>query len=192
VSPSAAAGTLSLQAASSQIPAGTAASLTGQLTAGGKAEASVTITLLEHAPGEQGWQQAEQATTNKAGDVTFSVPDLGTNARFRLTDATGDQSPLVLVTVVPTISVGQTQGANPLYDDLAVTTTYAERGDVVLLQVHRAGRWVTLRSRLLNASDETVFAVKLARMQGKEIRVVLLATRRHARAVSVPVVVSAG
>jgi hypothetical protein len=179
---------LSVQASSGQILAGGTVSLTGQVTAGGRPEGGAVVRLMEHVAGQPGWQDAQRATASAQGSVTFTVPSLTSNARFRLA-AGGAHSATVIVTVVPGLSVNLTEGPRGADDDLAFSTVYARRGDVVVLQTFRGGRWVSVRDRLLGASGETRFVLKASKWQGDQLRVVLLATRRHARAVSSTVTV---
>jgi hypothetical protein len=180
---------LSLQASSSQILAGTAVTLTGQLTGGSASDAGVTIRVMERAAGQLGWHLAGLTTTSAGGDVTFTVASLVTNARFRLADAALAHSPVVIVTVVPTVTTNLRLGPQGVKDYLAVTAVYAHRGDEVVLQVDRNGAWVTVRSGLLTAKGRYVFVLSAQKMQGKVLQVVLLATRRHAAAVSASVTV---
>jgi hypothetical protein len=180
---------LSLQASSSQILAGTAVTLTGQLTGGSASDTGVTIRVMEHAAGELGWHLAGLTTTSADGDVTFTVASLVTNARFRLADAALARSPVAIVTVVPTVTTNLRLGPEGVKDYLTVTTLYAHRGDEVALQVYRSGTWVTIRSGLLTGKGRYVFVLNAQKMQGKMLQVALLPTRRHAAAVSASVTV---
>jgi hypothetical protein len=179
---------LSVQASNGQILAGGTVSLTGQVTAGGRPDGGAVVRLIEHVAGQPGWQDARRATASGRGTVTFTVPSLTSNARFRLA-AGGARSATVIVTVVPGLSVNLTAGPRGADDDLAVSTVYARRGDVVVLQAFRGGGWVNVRARLLGTSGQTRFVLKASTWQGDQLRVVLPATRRHARAVSSPVTV---
>jgi len=175
---------VSAQAAASPIPAGTPATISAVVTAGGKADAGLAVTLMEHAVGTPGWQVAGHATTNGQGQVSFTTPDLGTNARFRVTDGKGDVSGPVLVQVTPSVATSLTLGPAGVKDYLAVSTQYAQPGNVVALQVMQDGSWVTLKTRRLNSSGATTFTFSATKQEGKTMRVVLLPTRFHAAAVS--------
>ena len=175
----------------SQIPAGDAVTINGMLTLAGQALSGVTVRLWERFAGSGGWQSAGHASSGAQGTVAISVPDLTTNARFRLTDPDGPVSSAVLVTVVPEITTALTQGLRGAKDYLAVSTQFARRGDTVVLQGYQDGAWVAIRLHLLNAAGKTVFALGARKMQGVELRVVLQATRRHAQAVSGQVTVPA-
>lgn len=178
-----------VHAAASQIPAGTAATLAGRLTAGGKPLAGMTVRLMEHAAGQRGWQVAGRASTDNEGDVTITVPSLITNASFVLTSPDGATSPVVRITVVPYVTAAVGLGSGGVKDYLTVSTLYAHRGDVVLAQVDRNGVWVNWQTGLLDRAGNAVFVLNAHRMQGQVFRVVLLATARHARAVSVQVTI---
>jgi hypothetical protein len=176
---------LSVSAASSQIPAGSVAVIDGQLTGSGKAMAGAKVMLLERIARHVRWHVAGTATTNAQGDVDITTPVLAANAAFELTGPGGSTSKVVLITVVPQVEATLRLGAAGLRDLLVVTTMYAHRGNVVVLQVQTAsGAWVSLRERLLNAAGRTRFVIKARKLQNKQLRVVLLATVRHAAAVS--------
>jgi hypothetical protein len=178
---------LTAAAVSAQINAGTGATIDGRLTGkSGRAMSGVTISLMERTASHQGWQLAGQATTSQQGNVAVTVSSLTTDAQFRLTDSSGAASQVVTVTVVPTVTITITQGPRGYRDFVSVSSQYAEPGDVVVLQVDRDGNWVGLRRRTLNASGQTEFVVKSARMGGKSLRVKLVATLYHAVAFSNP------
>jgi hypothetical protein len=180
---------LTVQAAASQIPAGTAVTVAGRLTAGGKPLAGITVSLIERPAGQRGWQAAGRGSTDKQGDVTITVPSLVTNASFRLIGPDGATSAAVRITVVPYVTAAIQLGSSGVKDYLTVSTLYAHRGDVVLLQVERNGVWVNRQTGLLNRAGTVVFVLSAQRMQGQVLRVVLLATARHARAVRGPITV---
>ena len=137
------------------------------------------------------WRFAGQATTGAQGTVAITTAALTTNARFRLTDPDGPVSPPVTVTVVPQITVQLTPGSRGVKDYLAVATVYARRGDTVVLQADSNGTWVDLRERRLNAAGRSVFVLGARQLKGDAVQVVLLATGRHAAAVSNQVTVPA-
>jgi len=174
-----------------EIPAGTSATIDGRLTARGQPDAGVIVRLMERAAGHFLWVRVGRATTNARGDVTFTIPDLTTNARFRLAYAASARSPAVLVTVMPGLATNLTLGPKGIKDYLAVSATFARRGDAVLLQVLENGSWVTLQQHRLNAQGASVFAFSATRWQNDEIQAVLEATNRHAAATSTPITVPA-
>jgi hypothetical protein len=194
-SPSAAAGplTLTATAASSPIPAGTAATIDGRLTSSsGKGVAGVTVTLLERAAKATTWAPAGTARTTAAGNVVvISSAPLTTNAAFQLAAAGAQASPIVIVTVTPVVTATlQPDGA---HDVLVVSTKYAYPGNIVVLQIQTAsGSWLFLRDKPLNANATARFVLVVSRLQGRTLRVKLVATIRHGRAVSNPVTVPAG
>ncbi len=183
--------TLTAAAAASQVAAGDSATIDGQLTRAGKAVSGVTVRLWERRADHLSWQFAGQATTGAQGTVAITTASLTTNARFRLTDPDGPVSPPVIVTVVPQITVQLTPGSRGVKDYLTVATVDAQRGDTVVLQVDSNGTWVDLRQRRLNAAGRTAFVLGARQLKGDAVQVVLLATGRHAAAVSNQVTVPA-
>jgi hypothetical protein len=178
---------LTAQAVATRIPAGSAATVDGVLTDAGQPVAGVTVRLMEHVQGQPGWLVAGSATTTSQGSVAITAPALTTTARFRLKAADGALSPAVRIVVVPSVTLSIRLGSQGIKDYLTASTAYAEPGDTVLLQVQRStGGWVTRQARALNAAGTTTFVVSAPRMQGKTVRVVLLATSLHARAISTP------
>ncbi len=186
-SPSAAAGQVQISAStvSGPIAAGSVASIDGQLTRAGQGLSGVTVTLLERHARHAAWRVAGTGITTAQGDVAITSPVIITNAAFRLTGPAGVKSAIVRVTVRPTISVALQPSANGLRDVLVVSTQYARRGNIVVLQIEsKTGRWVDLRGRTLNANGHARFAVSTAKLKNRVLRVVLLATVRHAASVS--------
>jgi hypothetical protein len=95
----------------------------------------------------------------------------------------------VRITVVPSVAVSITAGPKGINDYLTCAAVYAQRGDVVLLQVQDNGAWVKLQIGFLNRSGNKVFVLSAKRTQGKVLRCVLLGTELHARAVSAQITV---
>jgi hypothetical protein len=123
--------------------------------------------------------------TNAQGDVAVTSPAIITNTGFRLTGPDGVKSAIVRVTVRPTISVVLQPGTSGFRDVLVVSTQYARRGNIVVLQIEsKTAGWVDLRGRTLKASGHARFPVSAAKLKNRVLRVVLLATARHAAAVS--------
>jgi hypothetical protein len=178
--------TVTASAAAAQIPAGGSDTIDGQLTRGGTGLSGVTVRLWEHVAGQPGWSQVGQATTGSTGGVAIGVTSLTANAVFRMTDPDGPISSAVRVTVVPEISTTLVQGSAGVRDYVRVTTQFANPGDTVELQAFRNGTWVIVRAQTLNGRGKTTFVIRARRFNGIELRVVLLATRRHAQAVSSP------
>ncbi len=186
-SPSTAAGQLQLSAAqvTSPISAGSAVVINGQLTSAGSGLAGATVTLLERQSRHAAWQPAGTGSTDAHGAVAVTSPVITTNTAFRLTAPGGARSAIVRVTVRPPISVVLQPGSSGLRDALVVSTQYARPGNVVVLQIEtKAGRWADLRGRTLNVSGQTRFSVSAAKLKNRVLRVVLLATARHAASVS--------
>jgi hypothetical protein len=175
----------------SLIAAGTQAAVDGTLRAGGHAVAGAHVTLFERPADRLGWQLVAAATTNNQGNVALVVSALDTNAVFRLTGPGGAVSLPVRIRVTPSVTVALDAGSRGLADILVVTAQYANRGDAVVLQVQRGGTWQPVRTQRLAASLKTGFGFKTANFENDALRVVLLATSRHAAAVSNAVTVPA-
>jgi hypothetical protein len=181
---------LSATAASAQITAGSEVVIGGRLTRSGTGVQGVTVMLVERLAGQVSWHVAGSGQTTTDGNVAVTVPALTANAVFRLTVPGAAPSPAVVVTVSPPIAAVLDVGAAGLPDSLVVSTQYARRGDVTVLEVLAPdGSWVFLRSRRLDASGQTAFSLSGKRLTNREVRVVLLGTVRHAAAVSSPVTV---
>jgi hypothetical protein len=182
---------LSGQAVSTAIPAGTSATINGMLTLGGTPDGGVYIRLLAHAAGRAGWLQVGRTQTNAQGDVSFTTPVLRRDTEFLLAGASGARSTVVAVTVLPRVSAALIAGPKGVKDYVAVSTAYASKGDVVLLQVLQNGTWVTIKQGVLNAAGRVTFAVSATQRQGEELQAVLLATTLHGEAASPPVAIPA-
>jgi hypothetical protein len=181
---------LSASAASAQITAGSEAVINGRLTRSGTGVAGVTVTLFERLAGHAGWRKAGTGTTTTDGNVAVAVPALVANAVFRLKIPGAPPSASVRVAVSPPIAAVLKVPPGGVQDALVISTQYARRGNVVVLQVQSPnGGWVHLRSKRLNASGKTTFVLSGTRLQNREVRVVLLATVRHGASVSNLVVV---
>jgi hypothetical protein len=181
--------TVTASAAAAQVAAGGSDTIDGQLTRAGAALSGVTVSLWERLAGRLKWRLVGQATTGSTGDVAIGVTSLTTNATFRMTDPDGPMSPAVLVSVVPEISTTLTQGSRGVKDYLHVATQFAHRGDRVELEAFQDGAWVVVKSHALNANGTTTFVLGARKYNGVDVQVVLLATHRHAQAVSAPLTV---
>jgi hypothetical protein len=176
---------LTASAASGEITAGSQAVINGRLTRSGKGVAGVTVTLLERRARQTSWQAVGTAQTNARGNVAVGVSVLTTNADFELTGPDSTSSAIVTITVSPPIAAELNLGARAVRDVLVVSTQYARRGNVVVLQVESSsGSWVYLRAAVLNANGKVRFVLNGKRLQNKVLRAVLLGTPRHAASVS--------
>jgi hypothetical protein len=181
---------LTAQAVATRIQGGSAATVDGVLTAGGQPVAGITISLIEHVAGEVGWFVVATAKTTSQGVVAVTDPGLGTTARFRLKASDGAISSAVRVVVIPSVTLSIRLGSQGIKDYLTAATAYADPGDTVLLQVQQSsGAWVTRQAKVLNAAGAKTFVLNAQTMQGKTLRVVLLATTLHGRAVSADLLV---
>jgi hypothetical protein len=180
---------ISVQGGATQVPAGTPVTFDGQLTTGTKPDANVFVRLMERPAGRLVWVRVDRAETNNLGDVVLTSPDLTRNARFRLAYATGTRSQVVVITVVPGLTTSLRLGPKGIKDYLTVSTTDAQKGDVVLLQVLKGGSWVTLQRHELNAKGATVFAFSATKRENEQVQAVLEATSLHAGATSATVTV---
>ncbi len=176
---------LSAAATSARIAAGTQPIIVGKLSRSGTGIAGVTVTLIERLAGHRVWRVAGTGQTSPSGSVALTGPPLATNAVFRLRVFGGVHSASVLVIVTPQITVVATRGASGLRDLLAVTTKYAQPGNVVWLQVESAaGGWQKLRYKELDATGKAWFVLSGTRLKNRMVRVLLVATVRHGRAAS--------
>ena len=182
---------LSAQAVGTDIPAGSAATVNGMLTLGGRPDSGVYVRLMAHIAGRSGWLLLGRAQTSAQGAVSFTTPALRRNTWLRLADSSGARSTVVAITVIPRVSATLKQGPAGARDYVRVGTTAASKGDVVLLQVLQNGTWVSFKQGVLGAAGSVTFAFSAAGRQGEEIQAVLLATGLHGEAVSPPVTVPA-
>jgi hypothetical protein len=178
--------TVTANAAQAQIPAGDSDTIDGQLTRAGAGLAGITVSLWELPAEHLKWSLVGRANTGSTGDVAIGVTGLTTNATFRLTDPDGPVSPAVQVSVVPEISTTLVLGPRSVKDYLHVTTKFARPGDTVELAAFHDGTWVVIKQQKLDASGKTIFVFDAHKFSGVKLEVVLLATRRHAQAVSSP------
>ena len=188
-SPSAGPAVLSAQAVSSVVPAGTSATINGMLTSGTTADGGVFVRLMAHVVGRPGWVFVGRSQTSAQGAVSFTTPVLKRNTWFRLADASGARSSVVVITVTPSISATLRAGPQGVKDYVTVSTTAARKGDVVLLQVLQNGTWVTFKQATLNANGKVTIAISATKRQGQELQAVLLATKVHGAATSPPLTV---
>ncbi len=170
-------------AAALEISAGSPVVIDGQLTRSGAAVAGAEVSLLQRFAGSAVWHVAGTAQTNSAGNVAITVPALTANAVFRLALFGGVHSVGLHIVVVPEISITLQAGAQGR-DAVLVSTSYARPGNVVVLQVERSGGWSYLRQKSLSGAGTATFMIGGKRHEDQYVRVLLLATRRHARAVS--------
>ena len=175
---------LSATVASAKITAGSDVVIDGRLTRSGAAVPGIAVTLYERRIGRLNWRVAGVEQTNAEGNVAIQVAALTANAVFRLKITGAPPSAAVRIIVQPPIDAVLNRGPGDLRDALVVSTQYAHRGNVVVLQVQSAtGSWIRLRSKRLTAAGQTTFILSGDRLKNREIRVVLLATVRHGRSV---------
>jgi len=175
---------LAASASSTDIAAGTVPVIDGQLTRSGTGVKGVTVTLVERLAGHPFWHVAGTGQTTSGGNVAIAAKPLAENAAFRLRIPGGVHSASVLITVRPQVTVVLTE-SSALRDLLAVTTQFANRGNVVWLQVQSAsGSWINVRSKRLTAAGTTWFSLSRQRFKDKTVDVMLVATVRHGSASS--------
>jgi hypothetical protein len=179
---------LVLTAAQTRIPAGGQAVLSGSLAPGGRPEAGVPVRLVEHEAGRLRWRVAGTAVTDRHGDVSWPVPDLTSNASFRLMVVHGGAvSSPVSITVVPSVTLGLTAGSQPGVGTLTARAPFGQAGDLVVLEERSGGVWYRLGSHALDAERQASFAVLRPVSGDVAYRVVLRRTAAHGAAVSGPV-----
>jgi hypothetical protein len=177
---------ITIEVAQQEITAGQSVEITASLTRSGPA-AGVKLRLLERAvgrtgdPGGRGWQVV--ATADAHDQVTFTAPDLTTNAVFRVTGPGGAVSNRIGVAVVPPVTATLESGPSPKIDLLVASSPLAQRGDVVELEANVRGRWRVVRLKRLHQNGQTKFNVPLRKIS-VTYRVVIPATKAHAMSVS--------
>jgi hypothetical protein len=182
--PGPAADRLTLTAGQPRVAGGATVTFTGLVTSGGRAAGGVTVTLQEQLASGGAWRSAGTARTTRGGRVEIDVRDLTQNAAFRLADQAGRTSATVTVTVVPGVSIQVVYLPRLRRDAVFVSTSYAQPGDVAVLQVQSGGGWVSVRARRLGGSGKTYFAVVRRRVSGRVLQVVLKPTPLHGGGVS--------
>ncbi len=179
---------LSVTVALPKVAAGGSEQLTGTATSAGGALAGVLLRFQRHAVGHPGWHLAGTATTGQDGQASLTVTGLLVNTYFRVAGPGGARSTAVRVKVIPPVTLSMATGAHAHRARLTVSCPDAAAGNILLLQKLMQGIWQTLRTGRLGAGDSKVFVVDRVSASHR-FRVVLLATVRHARSVSNPVVV---
>jgi hypothetical protein len=181
---------LSAYAASGRIAAGSAAVIDGRLTRSGTPAPGVTVTLVDRLAGQALWHVAGSGKTTTAGNVVISVPVLTVNAVFRLIAPGVPPTGNLLVIVTPQVLTSLAVGQGGLLDSLAVSTEYADAGNIVILQVQAAdGGWQYVRAAQLSASGQATFTLSGRWLGNRVVRAVLLGTARHGGAAATPVLV---
>jgi hypothetical protein len=192
--PSAGTGVAMLSAAANatQVTAGAGVLITGQLSWPGHALAGLTMTVLERQALTAAWHVVGSAPASAVGNAVVVVPAVGTDAVFRVAVSGVALSPPVRVTVVPAVSLALQTGSGTT-DVLTVSVSYAQRGDVVILQVSAdGGAWTYLRQGTLTGLHRASFQLSATRLGNHEIRAVLAPTGLHAGSVSAPIAVPPG
>jgi len=187
---------IAITAPQQEVTAGQSVQITASLTRHGQPGAGIKISLLEKAvgrpgsarggpgaPAGRGWRDVANTSTDAHGQATFTVPDLTTNALFRVTGPGGAASGRVGVAVVPPITANLESGPRPNLDLLVASSPLAQPGDVVELEADVHGSWRVVRLRRLHKDGQTVFTIPLRKI-AVTYRVVLPATRTHAESVS--------
>jgi hypothetical protein len=179
---------LSITASSGRIVAGGKDTFAGHLTGPAGAVAGVSLSLLERAAGQGTWSVAGTAKTNSGGSAVLSVPDLTTNAVFRLNGPGGALSRPVLVIVLPPMSASVTSSSAHAVV-VSADSPLAVPGNTVVLQLQFGARWLNVQKGQLNRAGKAEFVVH-PRAKPSVYRVVLLPTASHGLSVSNTVTVS--
>jgi hypothetical protein len=191
-SPSVPAGSPSLTFAATrhQITAGGSVRIVASLGYGGRPAKNIQLSLTELPGGRRStWRLADRAATGPQGRAVFTVASLTTNASFRVTGPHQITSGELSIVVIPSVSATLVT-CHGRHSDLLVAVPFAQRGDVVELEVSAAGRWQVVRHRRLHKTGRAEFSLGDRRIS-VTYRVVLLATAEHGRSVSSPVTVPA-
>lgn len=179
---------ITVAAAQKDIVAGDSAVITAAAAAAGQPEPHVRLRLLELAAGQAAWQQVAAGTTDSSGELEFTVPDLTTNASFRVSGPHRARSPSLSIVVTPPVSVSVRPGPAS-HDLLAVSAPLAKGRDIVELEVLSGGSWHESHVHRLRDGKRTAFSV-VVRKISRTYRVVLLATPSHGQSVSGPVTIA--
>ena len=182
----AAAARLSVTVARGRIAAGTGEVFVGWLTDHGRAVQGAKLSLSERAAGHPAWRPAGDATTGPDGRAVLTVPDLTTDASFRLTGPDGARSQPVLIIVVPPVSASLTSGPRGQPDVLTASSPLAVPGDAVVLQVRSRQRWLSVQVQRLDSGGQAAFRLGFD-ARTRLYQVVLPATAAHGGSVSNPV-----
>ncbi len=182
---------LSAAANATQVTAGTGVLITAQLSWPGHALAGLTMTVQERPAMTAAWHVAGSAPASAAGNAVVVVPVVGTDAVFRVAVSGVAVSPQVRVTVVPAVSLALQAGSGTRV--LTVSVPYAERGDVVVLQVSaNGGAWTFLRQGTLTVLHRASFTLSATRLGNDQIRAILLPTGLHDGSASAPIAMPPG
>jgi hypothetical protein len=179
---------LSVALALPKIGAGGSEQITGTATGAGGPLAGVLLRFQRHAVGHPGWHLAGTARTGQDGQASLTVTGLLVNTYFRVAGPQGARSTAVRVKVIPPVTLSAVTGAHGHRARLTASCPDASAGNILLLQKLMQGIWQTVRTGRLGAGLKKVFVVDRA-SAAHRFRVVLLATVRHARSVSIPVIV---
>lgn len=174
---------LVLAAERPQIVAGTDDVLSGQLTDA----PGVPVQLFERLGGQSNWRLVGRTVTGSGGDVTLTVPNLTTNASFRLADAGGSMSEPVLITVVPAVTIDLASGPQPHTGVVTANALFAEPGDIMILQSLSGGVWHSISEQRVDQDHLAAFTVPMPFPGARAYRAVLPGTAAHASSVSGPV-----
>ncbi|HEY1618538.1 MAG TPA: hypothetical protein VGG25_13025 [Streptosporangiaceae bacterium] len=179
---------LSVGVALPKIGAGGSEQITGTATGAGGPLAGVLLRFQRHAVGHPGWHLAGTARTGQDGQASLTVTGLLVNTYFRVAGPQGARSTAVRVKVIPPVTLSAVTGVHDHRARLTASCPDAAAGNILLLQKLMQGIWQTVRTGRLGAGRKKVFVVDRA-SAAHRFRVVLLATVRHARSVSSPVIV---
>jgi hypothetical protein len=170
---------LTLTAASAQVPTGGRLLLEGGSTDHGAPRPGIRVRLFKRTAGQPGWRLTGSAVTGPGGRVVFTVPYLVANTAFYLATAGGAPSAPVTVTVIPHVVLRAVAGQQGT-DLLRASAPFGDPGDAVTLQELSGGTWIDVASRVLDTGHQAIFTVSA----GEEFRAMLDATGRHAAGIS--------
>jgi hypothetical protein len=143
-----------------------------------------TVWLLERLAGQSALNEVAMGTTNTAGTVELDSPVLTQSVRLRLATDPKLRSAALPVVVVPTMSVAVQATSTPGISSVEVTTSGAQPGDPVLVQLHTPSGWVNETAVTLDAEGSATFQVPTPPKRPAHYRAVLQHTVEHAYAVT--------
>lgn len=176
--------TITIAAPRARVAAGTPVVLTARARSHGRPERGITLRLQERPVGQARWRAAGAAVTAPGGTAMVKTAPLTASASFRFTDAAGDVSATVTVTVAPAVTARLARPPGKDHVAVSVSAPLASPGDRVILQVRSGRTWRDVRSRRLGQGGEPVVIAAPLRLGGRTVRVLVPATGVHAAVVS--------
>jgi hypothetical protein len=174
-------GSITITPDATRVPAGGEVSVTGRLADPvGNPVVGRTVWLVEQVPGQSGAVELAGGQTDANGMVQLGTPPLSRDVRLRLVAGHRVRSAPVHIVVVPTVT------ANVVVQgwaySVAVTTTGAQPGDVVVVEQRTAIGWTQVGTATLDSTGAAEIGLSPPSKGTNHYRLILVATSSHARA----------